>query len=337
MPGHKTSFANVLSARAMAAAAALAVVAAPALAQSDAWNPSRNVEIVVGVGPGGGIDRTARLVQRILQDRKLLDVTASVVNKPGGGGRIAQAYLDQHAGDAHYLQITATSLLTNHILGKSKHGYGEVTPVAMLYDEYIGFAVTADSPIASGKDLVQALRDRASELPIGIATSAGNTNHIAAGLVAKAAGIDVRTLKVVVFNSGGESMRQLLGGHVALVITPSANLIGHIQQGRMRGLAIAAPARLEGPLASVPTWKEQGVGAVVANWRPIVGPKEFSRAQVAYWEGVILKVTDTPEWKAELARTGGVSHYLASDALKRFFESQYADFKAVLTDLGLAR
>src|SRR6185295_17988929 len=73
-----------------------AVVASRAAdAQSVAWKPARNVEIVVGVGPGGGIDRTARIVQKILQEQRLLDVTATVVNKPGGGSTIAQAYLNQ--------------------------------------------------------------------------------------------------------------------------------------------------------------------------------------------------------------------------------------------------
>src|SRR5688572_30178842 len=91
-------------------------------AQAPAWKPARSVEIVVGVGPGGGIDRTARVVQKILQDEKLIDVPASVVNRPGGGGTIAQAALNQRQGDAHVWEITATSLLTNHITGRSVLG-----------------------------------------------------------------------------------------------------------------------------------------------------------------------------------------------------------------------
>src|SRR5262245_8380078 len=106
-----------MPARALAVAVLTAFVACSALAQSTpAWKPSKPVEIIVGVGAGGGIDRTARLVQKIFQDRRLLEVPSSVVNKPGGGGTIAQAYLNQHAGDAHYFEITATSLLTNNIL-----------------------------------------------------------------------------------------------------------------------------------------------------------------------------------------------------------------------------
>src|SRR3954464_6084062 len=243
---------------------ALAAVAAfPLCASSQTWAPARPVEMLVGVSAGGGIDRTARTIQKIMQDKRLVERPVNVVNKPGGGSTIVQAYLNMHAGDAHYYEITATSLMTNHITGKSALSHRDFTPVVMLYDEYLGFAVPADSAIRDGKQLLEALKSRVDALPIGIAASAGNTNHIAAAIVAKAAGADVKKLKVVVFGSGGESMTALLGAHVSLVVTPAANLIPHVQSGRMRVLGVSAPRRLVGALSAVPTWKEQGVDAVV--------------------------------------------------------------------------
>ncbi|HEV2007460.1 MAG TPA: hypothetical protein VGQ88_01920 [Burkholderiales bacterium] len=110
------------------------------------WKPGKNVEFIVGVSPGGGVDRTARTLQRVLHDRRMLEVSSTVVNKPGGGSTLAQAYLNQHAGDAHYLEIAATSILTNQIIGKTPNSWSDFTPVAMLCDEFIGFAVKADSP-----------------------------------------------------------------------------------------------------------------------------------------------------------------------------------------------
>jgi putative tricarboxylic transport membrane protein len=315
---------------------ALAAADPAAFAQST-WKPTRNVEIVVGVAPGGGIDRTARLIQKILQDDRSIGVTTTVVNKPGGGGAIAQSYLNQHGGDAHYFEITATSILTNHITGKSQHGHKDFTPIAMLYDEYLGFLVRQDSPLKTGKDLLAALRQNPEALPVGIATAAGNTNHIAAALAAKAAGADVKKLRVVVFGSGGESMTALLGGHVGLVVTPSANAIPHLQSEKMRVLAIAAPARLEGALAAVPTWKEQGAAIVVANWRPVIGPKGLSPAQVAFWEEAFARLTRSDEWTSDVARSGGVNHYMNSRDLAAYFDAQYAQFRAILGDLGLAR
>jgi putative tricarboxylic transport membrane protein len=315
----------------------LALLSTAAAAQTGPWKPVRNVEIVVGVGPGGGIDRTARFIQKLVQDQRLVEVPVTVSNKPGGGSTIAHAYISQKAGDAHFLEISATSILTNHITGKTAFSHKDFTPVAMLSDEYIGFLVHADSPLRTGRDLLNALKTDAESVPIGIATAAGNTNHIAAGLAAKAAGADVKKLKVVVFGSGGESMTALLGGHVALVVTPSANAIPHLKSGKMRVLAIAAPARLEGALAIVPTWKEQGEDIIVANWRPVIGPKGLTAQQVAYWEEVFSRVTRSGEWKAEVARTGSVSHYMNGRELSAFFDQQYAQFRSVLGELGLAK
>jgi putative tricarboxylic transport membrane protein len=121
--------------------AALAGATAPCAAQPGAWKPNKAVDLVLGVSPGGGIDRMARLAQNILQDHRLVEAPVNVVNKPGGGGGIALAVLQQHPGDAHYLQITATSVLTNHIVGKSQLSHRDFTPVVMLSDEYIGFLV----------------------------------------------------------------------------------------------------------------------------------------------------------------------------------------------------
>ena len=307
---------------------------ASAHAQTGAWKPGKPIELLVGVSPGGGIDRTARVLQKIMQDRQLVPVAVNVVNKPGGGGTLAQAYMSQR--DAHTFEITATSLLTNHIIGRSASSYRDYTPVVMLYDEFLGFAVAADSPIKDGRQLLEAMKNPEG-LPIGIATAAGNTNHIGAAMLAKAAGVDARRLKVVVFGSGGESMTALLGGHVALVVTPSANLIPHAQAGRARILGISAPKRLPGALATAPTWQEQGVNAVVANWRPVIGAKGWTPAQIAYWESVFAKLVESDEWKAEVSRNGGVPHFMGSRDLGAFFEAEDKRFRVVLGDLGLAK
>ena len=132
-------------------------------------------------------------------------------------------------------------------------------------------------------------------------------------------------------------MTALLGGHVGLVVTPSANTIRHLQSGAMRVLAVAALRRLDGPLAVVPTWKEQGIEVIVANWRPIVGPRGLSAAQVAFWEDAFARITQSGEWRNEIEKAGGVNHYMNSRELRKYFEAQHAEFKAVLFDLGLAR
>src|SRR5512134_3094023 len=106
----------------------LLAASASALAQS--WSPQRNVEIVVGSAPGGSNDKTARTVERIIAQAKLVPATISVVNKPGGGSNIAFTYVQQHAGDPHYLMVGTPTLLTNHITGLSKLHHADFTPIA---------------------------------------------------------------------------------------------------------------------------------------------------------------------------------------------------------------
>jgi putative tricarboxylic transport membrane protein len=301
------------------------------------WKPSRNVEIVVGVTPGGGIDRTARILQKIMQDRRFVETPVSVVNKPGGGMSIGMLYLNQHAGDAHYLFISAASTLTNQIMKPGAPGYKDYTPLAMLYDEYIGFAVKSDSPIKTARDLLDALKTRPDSLPIAIATSLGNTNHIAVALAVKQAGGDVRKLRVVTFASGGEAMTSVMGGHTALVVTPAANLVRHVQSGRLTAISVAAPQRVQGPLSNVPTLREAGYNTIVSNWRPMLGPKGLSNAQIAYWEDTFAKVTRSDEWKNDVELNGGVNRYLTSRELAAYFDAQYGEFKVILSDLGLAK
>jgi putative tricarboxylic transport membrane protein len=295
------------------------------------------VEILVGVSPGGGIDRTARLLARVLMEKRLIETSATVINKPGGGGTLVQAYLNQHAGDGHYVEVSATSILTNQITGKSPNNWSDFTPVAMLCDEYIGVVVKTDSPLKDGRDLAALFRNDASAIAAGIATSAGNTNHITLALVAKRAGGDAKKLKVVVFSSGGESTTALMGGHVGVVATPAATAAPQVQNGALRMLAVAAPRRLEGPLAHVPTWKELGFDVVVANWRPVIGPRGMTAEQIAYWEERLARFTQSDEWKREMAETGAVAHFLNSRELAKYFAAQHAEFKAVLSEIGLAK
>ncbi|MDP3137858.1 MAG: tripartite tricarboxylate transporter substrate-binding protein, partial [Burkholderiaceae bacterium] len=133
------------------------------------WTPQKNVEIVVGSAPGGSNDKTARQVEKILNEQKLVNTTLTVVNKPGGGSTIAFNYVNQHAGNAHYLMVGTTALLSNHIVGTSKLSHVDFTPIASLFNDYVVFAVNANSPIKTGKDLIERLKKDPKSIAIGFA------------------------------------------------------------------------------------------------------------------------------------------------------------------------
>jgi putative tricarboxylic transport membrane protein len=315
---------------------ALALFCFAASSSAQGWSPQKNVEIVVTSAPGGSNDKTARTVERILTAHKLAATSLTVVNKPGGGGRLAFAYVDQHAGDAHYLLIGTTGLLTGHIMGTNKMSYMDFTPIASLFNDYVVFAVNASSPIKTGKDLVERLKKDPKSMTLGV-VAVGSHNHLAVGLVLKAAGGNPRDLKTVAFKGSSESIIALLGGHIELVPTAAGNAYGHVATGKLRVLGVAAPQRFGGALAHVPTWREQGIDVVMGGWRALVGPKGLTPAQVAYWEEVLRRATTTKEWKEDLEKNYWSDDFVTSAQFRKDLEKDYAAMKAVLTELGLAK
>ena len=315
---------------------ALALTALRANAQP-AWQPAKNIEIVVPSAPGGSNDKTARGLERIIHDKRLLSATLTVVNKPGGGNAMTMNYLNLHQGDAHYLMIGTPTILTNHIIGASTLNYTDFTPIASLFNEYIVFAVKADAPIKTGRDLIERLKKDPKSVSIGFATAVGSHNHIAAGLLAKAIGADVRALKVIAFKGSSEAVAALLGGHIDLVTTAAGNVAEQVEAGKLRIVGIAANQRLTGPYAAVPTWKEQGVNVVFGGWRSIMGPKGMTSAQIAYWEKIMTQVVAQPAWKSDLERNYLTGDFALSERFKLDLKQDYASMKAVLSDLGLAK
>jgi putative tricarboxylic transport membrane protein len=179
-------------------------------------------------------------------------------------------------------------------------------------------------------------RDPAS-VSISIATSIGNQFHIAAALVARAAGVPPAKMRVVVFNSGGESTTAALGGHVTLTVTSASNLLPLLKTGAPRALAVSSPRRVGGELAQVPTWKEQKLDVVLDQWRVMFAPAGLNRAQIAYWEDVLAKMARSNEWKKELELNVWDDAYRNSDETNRFLVAAYAELRTVLVELGLAK
>ena len=320
---------------AKAMAIAIALCAAPLQAQPT-WKPDKAVELIALNAPGGGGDRILRIMASIMQERRHLDVPVNVVNKPGGGGAVAYAYLNQHPGDAHYLVMASKSILTNHIAGRGP-SYTEFTPVAFLFGEYISVTVKPDSPLKTGRDIVERLRKDPAALSFGIATSMGNPNHQGVATALKAAGVDIRKMRTVIFPSGGAATTAMLGGHVDVVPITAAFAASMARQGQVRVVTVTAPNRLADVLADVPTWREQGYDAVVSNWRAMVAPKGVAPPQVAYWEQALRRFVESEEWKKELEKNFWRSEYMRSPEMRRYLDQDNEQVRVFLSDLGLAK
>jgi putative tricarboxylic transport membrane protein len=273
---------------------------------------------------------------KVLQERRYVPTPVAVVNRPGGGSSVAYNYVNQHAGNGHYLVMGSRSLLTNHITG---HGpsYTELTPVVRLFDEYIAVTVKPVSPIRSGQDLVSFMKKDPAAISFGIATSLGAPNHAGAAAAFKAAGIDIRKMKNVIFASGGAASTALLGGHIDVVPISVGFGAQLLRNNQVRIIAVTSPQRLPGVLKDVPTWKEQGYDAVVEQWRIFIGPKAMTGEQLAYWESVFRRMMDAEDWKSELETNFWTANYQTSADARKFLARDHEDAKAFLAELGLAR
>jgi putative tricarboxylic transport membrane protein len=174
-------------------------------------------------------------------------------------------------------------------------------------------------------------------LSFGIATSLGNLNHQGAAAALKEAGIDVRRMRTVIFQSGGAATTAMLGGHIDVVPITAAFAASMLRNGQVRLIAVSSPQRLTGVLAEVPTWRELGYNAVVSNWRSVIGPKGMSEAQIAYWERVLRRMADSDEWKKELETNFWTNEFMGSAETRKRMERDNAAERAFLVELGLAK
>ena len=316
--------------------AALLILPVTAIGQG-AWKPETSIEFVIGSAPGTGTDVVARMIQRLWQESKTLDVPSVVVNKPGGGGAISWAYLAQRTGDPHNLLITSYNIVGGHITGRSNVTYSDFTPIALLISEYIAYSVRPESPIKSALDLVSMLKKDPRSASVGISAALGGANHIALALFLKAAGVDYRKVRIVVFNSGRDSMIALMGGHVDFMVASGSAIAPGVKSGQVRPLAFAAPKRIGGPFASTPTLSELGFPVSADNWRIVIAPKGLTPAQINFWDTTFEKLTSSEEWNKELESQNLSNNYLNSTETTKFLQRQYNEVKTILMELGLAR
>ena len=149
--------------------------------------------------------------------------------------------------------------------------------------------------------------------------------------------MDLRKLKTPVFNSAGDGVAAALGGHVDVVVGTPANMVPLMQAGKLRMLAITSTQRLGGPFTQVPTWKEQGIDAVVTQWRGVLGAKGLAPEHIAYWDATLEKLTKTGEWKSYLEKNQFPDAYLNSEQAGRELKAEYETLKDVLGKLGMAK
>jgi putative tricarboxylic transport membrane protein len=327
----KSNDRNTTAAHAIRLFGALALVATLAVAPNAAAQP-KMLSLIAPAAPGGGWDQTARTMQQALQQSRLAS-SVKVMNVPGAGGTIGLAqFVNDNKGKGDVLMVMGLIMVGAVRTNKSPVSLSQVTPIARLTGEYEVLVVPASSAHKNLADVIRAWKANPGGFAIA-GGSAGGTDHMLAGLLAKAVGIDVAKVNYVPHSGGGESLAALLGSQVSGGVNGLAEMAPFIKTGKLRAIAISSEKRVPG--FDIPTFVEQGVNVTLANWRGVVAPPGIAPEQRNALTSLIDKLHQTKEWRDALARNNWIDMYQSGPAFEAFLKEEDARATGVLKSIGL--
>ena len=298
----------------------------------------QNTECIAPANPGGGWDFTCRQVGKTLQDLDLVPGTMQVTNLAGGGGGVAFAQVVSKRNDENNLIVAASTATATRLAQGAYPGHtmDQVRWIGSVGADYGIIAVAADSEFETLPELMDQIKADPNSIAIAGGSAVGGWDHLKVLIVAKRAGIeDVRTIKYVAFDGGGEAVTQLLAGSVQAFSGDASEAKGFVDSGDIKVLAVLAPERLEGDFGQFPTAAEQGIDAVGANWRGFYGPGEMSDDAYDYWVGAVSDVYASDEWKAIMQQSGLAPLDLSGEEFQAFVAESIASIQELSREIGL--
>lgn len=298
--------------------------------------PTRTLQIMAPAGAGGGWDITARTMQKALKDGNLVSEAVEVTNVTGAAGTVGLAQLaTKHKGDPHQLMITGLVMVGGIVTNKSAVDLGQTTPIATLTAEDEVIVVPAASPHKTLKDLVEAFRADPASVKWG-GGSAGGTDQILVGLLAKAAGVDPKKMKYIAYSGGGETKAGLLSGDLGAAVSGASEFKDLVAAGKVRALAVSGAKAVDaGAPGPTPTIKEQGYDVELMNWRGIVAPPGISPGERAAIIALVDRLHGSEHWTQALKQQGWTDFYRSGDEAKAFYDSEAKRIRDVLVEAGV--
>ncbi|HMM22104.1 MAG TPA: tripartite tricarboxylate transporter substrate binding protein [Selenomonadales bacterium] len=302
--------------------------------------PTKAVTFVAPSGAGGAFDQALRSITKVLNSTKIVEQQLLVEAKPGGGGSVFLAeYATNDKTNDYKLFLTSPVILINNLKkeGNSPFGYKNTTPLTQFFVDYAVIAVPANSKYNDLKSLLDDMKADPTKLAVAGGSAPGSVDHLAFLLPAKAYGVDIKKLKYIAYDGKAESMVALLGGNADVLSSVSASVSSYLEAKKIKVLAVNAPNRLPGVFKDVPTLRELGIKGDFTLWRGVFGPEKMSDEAKKYWEDKFQKLSESPEWKAELAKNGWDADYKGPADFKKSLDEQNKEIQSLLTDLGMAK
>ena len=290
------------------------------------------LKMMIPANPGGGWDQTGRSLASAMQSAKLVS-GVQFDNKGGAAGTIGLSqFVNSAKGDPNAVMIGGMVMVGGIILGKSPVNLSQVTPIARLTSEWEVIVVPASSPHKTMGDLVKAFKADPGKVSWG-GGSAGGTDHILIGLIAKEVGVAPAKINYVAFKGGGEAVAAILGGHVTAGVSGVGEFAEHVKAGKMRALGVSSPSKFDG----IPSFKEQKINVVLGNWRGIFGAPGITLQQRDNLVKLVRTATETPAWKGTLEKMGWTSEFLGGEQYKKFLDEDTKRIAAIIESLGLKK
>jgi putative tricarboxylic transport membrane protein len=322
-----------------AAASAIALGACGSTAggeSEDVEYPSERISIMAPADPGGGWDETARAFQQAIRDSKVSAQGAEVYNVPGAGGTLGLSQLvSKNEGDPNQLMVMGLVMLGAIETNKSSVDLSQVTPISTLTEEAEAIVVPAKSPYRTLGDLMADLeRDPASVAWAG--GSAGGTDQLLVGLLAKSVDADPGKTKYVAHAGGGEAIAAILSGSVDAGVSGVSEFADQVEAGKMRVLAVSGEEAVDVGGTQAPTIEQEGYDVVMTNWRGIVAPPGLSDEQREEVVAFVDQLQQTPEWKANLERFGWTPLPESGDDFAAFLKTEQQRVQQLASELDLS-
>ena len=297
-------------------------------------------ECIAPANPGGGWDFTCRQVGKSLQDLGLIDQTMQVVNLAGGGGGVAFAEVVNKRGDDNELIVAASAATATRLAQGAYPGntMDQVRWLAAIGADYGVIAVAADSPVNTLPELLDQIKADPTAVSVAGGSAVGGWDHLKVLIAANAYGIDdVRSVKYIAFDGGGEAVTQLLAGSVQAFTGDISEAKGFVDSGDIKVIAVLAPDRLPGEFADFPTAKEQGVDAIGANWRGFYAPGGMTDDAYGDWVGKIGDLYASDEWKEVMATNGLAPLDLQGAAFQDFVAESVGQIQTISKEIGIIK
>ena len=303
--------------------------------QKEAWKPEGSIDFVCPYSAGGGSDILARTIANIMTEKGFTDAAVIVNNQSGGGGTVGDAYTKSKAGDNNTLSTFATGQVAAQIANKTTTLWSDFTPICLLATEEMTLAVSSDCDYSTFEELVAYSKAHPGEVTVG-GSGIGTDDNIVVGLVNLYAEAGIT---YVPYDSTGEVMTAILGGHVTSGVFNPSEISAQLEAGKVKVICSMGADRLDiKGFEDVPTCQELGYKEIdFVMFRAITGAPDMSAEAQEYWVNVFEQVSEATEWKDDYLLAKGLTpNFLTGDELVNFLKGQHDTMQKILEQIGLA-